>query len=64
MLDHEDLDRMAPSVWLEPCLRFADALDTPGGICDACGWLLEDHEAAELAVVTVLPRRPRLRRAS
>ncbi|MGZ8763006.1 MAG: hypothetical protein ACXW2C_07650 [Acidimicrobiia bacterium] len=27
----------------EPCLAFVDDNETPDEICDACGWLVDEH---------------------
>lgn len=30
-------------VHAEPCLSFVDDPEVPGELCEACGWLVDDH---------------------
>ena len=30
-------------VHVEPCLTFVDDVDAPDEVCQACGWLVEEH---------------------
>jgi hypothetical protein len=62
---------IAPEVRLEPCAAFCAGRDAALPLCDACGWLEDDHAPPitdgprrEGAVVTDLPRRypPRIER--
>jgi hypothetical protein len=61
---HDDVE--APALRWEPC---GDAgRDDGSGLCEACGWLLDEHsdapEPGGAVVVIPVPERPRLRRAS
>jgi hypothetical protein len=38
-------NRSAASVLVEACLEFEAEVDEPG-VCAACGWLEEEHQAA------------------
>jgi hypothetical protein len=50
-------DGIAPPVRLEPCARFRVEHTAAWPVCDACGWLADDHAGhAEEAVVRELPR--------
>jgi hypothetical protein len=53
------VDAPAPAVRFEPCAELRLAHDSPWGVCDACGWLDDDHTRPDEpgAVVTELPRR-------
>jgi hypothetical protein len=53
------LDGIAPPVRVEPCAELRLEHDAPWPVCDACGWLEDDHAPVEAAgaVVTELPRR-------
>jgi hypothetical protein len=50
---------IAPPMRIEPCARFRLDHTSEWVVCDACGWLEDDHAPAEhgRAVVTELPRR-------
>jgi hypothetical protein len=48
----------APPVRTEPCADFCVDDAAHGPICNACGWLDEDHTLVDAgAIVTELPRR-------
>lgn len=52
----------APAVRFEPCDELRLGHDSPWPVCDACGWLDDDHSRPDEpdAVVTELPRRTAL----
>jgi hypothetical protein len=53
-----DRDSFAPPVRFEPCAEFRVDHTAAWPVCDACGWLADDHAAnAGSAVVRELPRR-------
>jgi hypothetical protein len=60
------LEGVAPPVRLEACAGFRPESAMAGRVCDACGWLEDDHAPPITggAVVTRLPGRdaPRIER--
>lgn len=62
----ETLEGIAPPVRLEPCAAFRPERGAAVPVCDACGWLEDDHAlpTTDGAIVTKLPRRhpPRIER--
>lgn len=64
MLDHQQdhaLDLEIP-VGFEPCSEFRAELTDDAQVCEACGWLADEHQTT----ITPLPRRAAfpIRRAS
>jgi hypothetical protein len=54
----DEIDGVAPPVRFEPCAEFRIDHASSWPVCDACGWLDEDHApvAPMIAVVRDLPR--------
>lgn len=40
---------LAPSVHFEPCLAFHADDVSDVGLCEGCGWSVDDHEPAQAA---------------
>jgi hypothetical protein len=36
-------------VHAEPCLAFVDDVEVPGEVCEACGWLVDEHAVSVAA---------------
>jgi hypothetical protein len=50
-------DDLAPPVRIEACATFLADDAAAWAVCDACGWLEEDHTPVAPATVRELPRR-------
>jgi hypothetical protein len=53
----ESPDDLAPTVRIEPCATFLADDASAWTVCDACGWLEEDHTPVAPAIVRQLPPR-------
>ena len=59
LTSRDDIDDIAAPVRFEPCAEFRIDHASSWPVCDACGWLDEDHApvAPMIAVIRDLPRR-------